>query len=85
MARIHLLPDQVAPVHVDAEAAAVDLRHAQENQVDKPLAEQAVLDGGGQVEQCLEGLGGKLEVRETDGVGHGWAFRCELVKSGEIP
>jgi hypothetical protein len=58
-------------VHIDAIAAAVDLRNPQEHQVDEAPAQRALLDDIGNLDQMLESLGCKLEIGNANSVCHG--------------
>ncbi|KGD51235.1 hypothetical protein DP43_5189 [Burkholderia pseudomallei] len=62
---------EIAPVHVDAVRAAVDLRDAQKHQIDEWLAERAAPHGFGQMEQRVERLRCEFRIRKAGGVCHG--------------
>ena len=74
VARVGFLLDQLAPVHVDTDAAAIDLGDAQMHQFDQMFAERTLFDGSGQVDHRLQVGGGKCEERDAGCVGHDVPF-----------
>src|SRR5690606_1302181 len=61
---------QVAPVHVHAIGAAVDLRHPQKDKIDQAPAERASMQRVGNIDQLVEHSGSQLEVGDAYNVRH---------------
>ncbi len=68
MARVGALLDQVAPVHVDADPAAIDLRDAQLHQLEQAFADGALAVGHRQVDHGFQVGGGQGE--QVQACGH---------------
>ncbi len=75
VARFGALLDQVAPVHVDADAAAVDLRHAQVDQLNNSNAQRAFFYRGRQANHGVQVGRGLFEEGGTGGMAHDVIFQ----------
>jgi hypothetical protein len=75
VAWVGALLDQVAPVHIDADAAAVELGDAQVDQFDQARPQRALLGGVRQRDHGLQRSGGQGVQGEAGGVRHGGSFQ----------
>jgi hypothetical protein len=73
VARVGALLDQVAPVHVDAHAAAVELGDAQVDQFDQARTQAALLVYHGEIDHGLEV--GLRDVEQVDTCRHDASFQ----------
>nr|GEU28042.1 hypothetical protein [Tanacetum cinerariifolium] len=76
VARFHVLLDQVAPVHVHAHAAAVELRDAQVDQLHQAQAQRAFFDRRRQRDHGMQvGGGGAVKIGDAVSMVHDDAFQ----------